>query len=106
MREIVALRTDLVGQIERHLRRGVAVKLVGGRGMGKSVLLHQVQARFRAAPARTAVTQAFAIGLARGWNPQPVGWSQYWHLFDVFRNSDCPRSNTGQPRFLQMYRIE
>lgn len=39
-------RKDLVGQIEGHLRRGVAVKLVGGRGMGKSVLLRQVQARF------------------------------------------------------------
>lgn len=42
----IVARDDLVGQIERHLRRGVAVKLVGGRGMGKSVLLRQVQARF------------------------------------------------------------
>ncbi len=39
-------REELVGRIERHLRRGLAVKLVGGRGMGKSVLLRQVQARF------------------------------------------------------------
>jgi hypothetical protein len=39
-------RKDLVEQIEGHLRRGVALKLVGGRGMGKSVLLRQIQDRF------------------------------------------------------------
>lgn len=42
----VVPRAELVNQLEGHLRRGVAVKLVGGRGMGKSVLLRQVQARF------------------------------------------------------------
>jgi hypothetical protein len=42
----VVPRAELVSQLEGHLRRGVAVKLVGGRGMGKSVLLRQVQARF------------------------------------------------------------
>jgi ABC-type transporter Mla maintaining outer membrane lipid asymmetry ATPase subunit MlaF len=51
----VLARDDLVGQIERHLRRGVAVKLVGGRGMGKSVLLRQVQARFASEPDTRAV---------------------------------------------------
>jgi hypothetical protein len=48
-------REDLVGRIEGHLRRGVAVKLVGGRGMGKSVLLRQVQARFAGEPSTRAV---------------------------------------------------
>lgn len=42
----VVPRAELVSQLEGHLRRGVVVKLVGGRGMGKSVLLRQVQARF------------------------------------------------------------
>ena len=51
----VVARTDLVGQIDGHLRRGVAVKLVGGRGMGKSVLLRQVQARFVDEPDTRAV---------------------------------------------------
>jgi hypothetical protein len=48
-------RKDLVGRIEGHLRRGVAVKLVGGRGMGKSVLLRQVQDRFAGEPDTRAV---------------------------------------------------
>jgi hypothetical protein len=42
----VVARTELVWEIEGHLRRGVAIKLVGGRGMGKSVLLRQVKDRF------------------------------------------------------------
>lgn len=48
-------REDLVRRIEGHLRRGVAVKLVGGRGMGKSVLLRQVQACFADEPDARAV---------------------------------------------------
>ncbi len=51
----VVARKDLVGQLERHLRRGVAVKLVGGRGMGKSVLLRQLQDRFAGEPDTRAV---------------------------------------------------
>jgi hypothetical protein len=51
----VVARKDLVGEIEGHLRRGVAVKLVGGRGMGKSVLLRQVQACFADEPDTRAV---------------------------------------------------
>ncbi|HWO25607.1 MAG TPA: hypothetical protein VNO30_43000 [Kofleriaceae bacterium] len=43
-------RKELVGEIEGALRRGLAVKLVGGRGMGKSVLLRQVQSRFADEP--------------------------------------------------------
>lgn len=39
-------RDRLVDAIASHLRRGVAVKLVGGRGMGKTVLLRQVLDRF------------------------------------------------------------
>ncbi len=46
----VVARADLVAQIEGHLRRGVVVKLVGSRGMGKSVLLRQVQGRFADEP--------------------------------------------------------
>jgi hypothetical protein len=46
----VVAREALVGKIEDHLRRGVAVKLIGGRGMGKSVLLRQIQARFADEP--------------------------------------------------------
>jgi hypothetical protein len=51
----IVARTELVKQLERHLRRGVAVKLVGGRGMGKSVLLRQIQARFAGEPDTRAV---------------------------------------------------
>ena len=51
----VVARENLVGHIEGHLRRGLAVKLVGGRGMGKSVLLRQVQARFASEPETRAV---------------------------------------------------
>jgi hypothetical protein len=51
----IVARKNLVGQLEGHLRRGVAVKLVGGRGMGKSVLLRQVQARFADEPDTRAV---------------------------------------------------
>lgn len=48
--EHIVARGDLVAAIEAHLRRGVAVKLVGGRGMGKSVLLRQLEARFVGEP--------------------------------------------------------
>jgi hypothetical protein len=48
--EHAVTRGDLVARVERHLRRGVAVKLVGGRGMGKSVLLRQVEACFAGDP--------------------------------------------------------
>jgi len=48
-------REQLVGRIEGHLRRGLAVKLIGGRGMGKSVLLRQVQACFADEPDTRAV---------------------------------------------------
>ncbi len=53
--EHVVARGVLVGTVEAHLRRGVVVKLVGGRGMGKSVLLRQVQARFADEPDTRAV---------------------------------------------------
>ncbi|WP_437732389.1 AAA family ATPase [Sorangium sp. So ce1335] len=38
-------RGTSVATIAGHLRRGAAVKVIGGRGMGKSVLLQQVQAQ-------------------------------------------------------------
>jgi hypothetical protein len=44
--EHTVARGGLASRIVGHLRRGVAVKLVGGRGMGKSVLLRQIEASF------------------------------------------------------------
>lgn len=35
-------RGTLIADAIGHLRRGVAVKVIGGRGMGKSVLLQQI----------------------------------------------------------------
>lgn len=37
-------RGTLIADAIEHLRRGVAVKVIGGRGMGKSVLLQQIAA--------------------------------------------------------------
>lgn len=44
--EHVVSRAHLVGTIATHLRDGKAVKLIGGRGMGKSVLLRQLSECF------------------------------------------------------------
>ncbi|WP_437673422.1 AAA family ATPase [Sorangium sp. So ce131] len=43
-------RDELVKAITEHLRLGAAVKIIGARGMGKSVLLQQIQARLEEAP--------------------------------------------------------
>lgn len=42
----VVRRTELIEDVTSCLRRGLAVKLVGGRGMGKSVALRQVARGF------------------------------------------------------------
>lgn len=48
-------RAGLVDRVTGHLRAGLAVELVGGRGMGKSVLLRQLQDRFSGEPDTRAV---------------------------------------------------
>jgi energy-coupling factor transporter ATP-binding protein EcfA2 len=46
----VVPRPRILGPIEAALRQGLAVKLIGGRGMGKSVLLWQIQRCFADEP--------------------------------------------------------
>ena len=53
-RRIVA-RDALVHEIAEHVRRGAAVKIIGGRGMGKSVLLQQVKAYLEQEPGTRVV---------------------------------------------------
>lgn len=48
-------RTALLTDAVEHLRRGVAVKVVGGRGMGKSVLLHQIGEQLACVPGTRVV---------------------------------------------------
>lgn len=48
--EHIVFRPALVDGMARHLRDGRAVKLVGGRGMGKSVLLRQLNEIFTQEP--------------------------------------------------------
>jgi ABC-type transporter Mla maintaining outer membrane lipid asymmetry ATPase subunit MlaF len=40
-------RDALVTEVVQHLHRGASTKIIGGRGMGKSVLLHQLEARLQ-----------------------------------------------------------
>jgi hypothetical protein len=48
-------RGGMVNEVVEHLRRGAAVKVIGGRGMGKSVLLKQIEARLRQEPGTSVV---------------------------------------------------
>ncbi|MCU0655246.1 MAG: ATP-binding protein [Polyangiaceae bacterium] len=48
-------RDELVNSLVSGLRGGLALKLIGGRGMGKSVLLQQVQTRFVGEPTTRVV---------------------------------------------------
>jgi hypothetical protein len=48
-------RGVLVASIVEHLRKGIAVKVIGGRGSGKSVLLHQIQVELQDAPGTRVV---------------------------------------------------
>jgi hypothetical protein len=52
--EVQLPRTALVDSLEAAVFRGLGVRLVGGRGMGKSVMLGLVKARLQAVP-RTGV---------------------------------------------------
>lgn len=53
--EHILPRDSLLSKIEVDLTRGVAVKLVGGRGMGKSVVLRQLEQRLGARPSTKVV---------------------------------------------------
>ena len=48
-------RGPLIASLEHNLVRGLAVKLVGGRGMGKSVILRQLERRLNERPNTRAV---------------------------------------------------
>ena len=48
-------RDALVTEVVQHLRRGAATRIIGGRGMGKSVLLHQLEARLQREPGTRVV---------------------------------------------------
>lgn len=51
----VVSRPRLIDPIVAALRRGIAVKLIGGRGMGKSVLLWQIEAQLADADTRVVI---------------------------------------------------
>lgn len=81
----VVPRTGLVEAVVSHLQRGVVVKFVGGRGMGKSVMLQQVEGRFAGeaatralrvqAPPCAETLREFTLDLAArlGVEPPPQG---------------------------------